>query len=162
MELHGKYSFQYVSDLIDGMLRVMDTDELKALKNRHISARQLLINIPEVKRDAAESGDIAASAQRYLEEYNLETERLLNGKRLVNLLAVIGAAAGLIGLPAAFEKTKSRILLILPVLLCFGCAAAADGINMSLGLGQMYTALFTAIFAAIQLLIILPKKKQIV
>ena len=72
---------------------------------------------------------------------------------------MIGAAAGVIGIPAAYEKIKSRFWLLAPVVVCLCCAVAADGVNMALGLGQMYTALFTAIFAAIQLLILLPKKK---
>ena len=68
---------------------------------------------------------------------------------------------GLVGLPAAFEKTRKRFWLLAPVLLCLGCAVGADGVNMSLGLGQMYTALVTAIFALIQLLVVLPKQKTI-
>ena len=51
-------------------------------------------------------------------------------------------------------------MLIAPAAVCLVCAAAADGINMSLGLGQMYTALFTSIFALIHLLIVLPEKKS--
>ena len=140
--------------------RILETDELKRLKNRHISAKQLLVSIPEVKRAFSESGDLVGSAQHYLEQYERETERLQKGKRLVNLLAVIGAVAGVIGIPAAYEKIKSRFMLIAPVAVCLVCAAAADGINMSLGLGQMYTALFTAIFALIHLLIVLPEKKS--
>ncbi len=139
--------------------RLVETEELKRLKNRHISARQLLINVSEVKTRAAETGDLVESAREYLEAYRQESETLSNGKRLVNLLAVLGGAAGLLGIPGAFEKLKRRVFLLGPVLLCLACAAAADGVNMSLGLGQMYTALFTAIFALIQLLIVLPKKK---
>ncbi len=142
--------------------RILETDELKRLKNRHISAKQLLINVPEVKKAFAESGDLPGSAAGYLEEYKQETEKLLRGKRVINVLALIGGVAGLAGIPAAYELIRSRFWLLAPVLVCLGCAAAADAINMQLGLGQMYTALFTAIFALIQLLILLPKKKTAV
>ena len=140
---------------------LMETDELKLLKNRHISARQLLINIPEVKSSYAETEDLEVSARSYLEDYREETRRLNQGRRLINLLAVLGGVFGVLGIPGAYEKLRGRFWLIAPVLLCLGCAAAADWVNMRLGLGQMYTALFTAIFAVIDLLIILPRKKAL-
>ena len=139
--------------------QLLETDQLRSLRNRHISARQLLVNIPEIKKDFAESGDLIQSAERFLENYRSETQRLYRGRRLLNLLAVIGGIAGILGIPSAYERLRGRFWLLAPVLVCLACAAGADVINMRLGLGQMYTALFTALFAAIQLLIILPKKK---
>ena len=140
--------------------KLMETDELRDLKNRHATARQLLINVPEIKAAYLETEDLASSASAYLETYSAQTQRLYDGKRLLNLLAIVGGVMGLVGLPAAFEKTKRRFWLIAPVLLCLLCAAAADGINMRLGLGQMYTALVTAVFAFLQLLIVSPKQKS--
>ena len=140
--------------------QTVTTEELRDLKNRHLSARQLVLNVPEVKAASAADGDVAGSARAYLERYGQETERLYRGKRLLNLIAIIGGALGFAGIPAAFEKLRGRFWLICPVLLCLGCAAGADYINMSLGLGQMYTALFTGIFAFLQLLIVLPKKRR--
>ncbi len=140
---------------------LMETDQLKLLKNRHISARQLLINIPEVKSGYAETGDLESSARAYLEDYRAESQRQYQGLRLVNLLAVLGGVFGILGIPGAYEKLRGRFWLVAPVVLCLGCAVTADAVNMRLGLGQMYTALFTAIFAAVHLLIILPKKKAI-
>ena len=74
-------------------------------------------------------------------------------------LAVFGALAGFAGIPAAFEKTKKRFWLIAPAAICLVCACAADGISMYLGLGQMYTVIAAAIFAAAQLAAALPKAK---
>ena len=139
--------------------KLMETEELKALKNKHISTRQLLIQPPEVKRMVSEGGDLVQSAESYLESYRAETQRLYTGRRLLNLLAVIGGIAGILGIPTAYEKIRGRFWLLSPVVICLGCAIGADAINMRLGLGQMYTALFTAIFAALQLLILLPKEK---
>ena len=139
--------------------KLLETDELRDLKNRHATARQLLVNVPEIKALYLETDDLAASAASYLTDYGERTQQLYHGKQLLNILAIIGGLAGVAGIPAAFEKTRSRFLLIVPVLLCLGCAVGADGINMNLGLGQMYTALVTAIFALIQLLTILPKQK---
>lgn len=140
--------------------QTLTTEELRDLKNRHLSARQLVLNVPEVKAASAADGDVAGSARAYLAQYGRETERLYQGKRLLNLIAIVGGALGFVGIPAAFEKLRGRFWLIAPVLLCFGCAAGADYINMSLGLGQMYTALFTGIFALLQFLIVLPKKRR--
>ena len=139
--------------------KLLENEELKDLTNRRNSARQLLLNVAEVKNESAESGDLPGAAEGYLERYRAETQALDEGRRRVNVLAILGAAAGLLGIPGAFELTKKRVLLLAPVLLCLGFAAGADWLHVSLGLGQMYTALFTAIFAAIQFLIVLPKKK---
>ena len=142
--------------------KLLENEELKDLTNRRNSARQLLLNVAEVKNESAESGDLPGAAEGYLERYRAETQALDEGRRRVNVLAILGAAAGLLGIPGAFELTKKRVLLLAPVLLCLGFAAGADWLHVSLGLGQMYTALFTAIFAAIQFLIVLPKKKTAV
>ena len=142
--------------------KLLENEELKDLTNRRNSARQLLLNVAEVKSESAESGDLPGAAGSYLERYRAETQALDEGRRRVNVLAILGAAAGLLGIPGAFELTKKRVLLLAPVLLCLGFAAGADWLHVSLGLGQMYTALFTAIFAAIQFLIVLPKKKAAV
>ena len=139
--------------------KILENEELKDLTNRRNSARQLLLNVAEVKSESAESGDLPGAAGSYLERCRAETQALDQGRRRVNVLAILAAAAGLLGIPGAFELTKKRVLLLAPVLLCLGFAAGADWLHVSLGLGQMYTALFTAIFAAIQFLIVLPKKK---
>ena len=88
--------------------KLVETEGLKRLKNRRISTRQLLISQGEVKARTEETGDLVRSAREFLEDYRQETERLSRGRRLINLLAVIGAAAGVIGIPAAYEKIKSR------------------------------------------------------
>ena len=72
---------------------------------------------------------------------------------------ILGALAGFIGIPAAFEKTKSRFWLIAPVLLCFGCAVGAEIQCRMLGRGDSYSALAAAVFAAIQLALVIPKEK---
>ena len=140
--------------------RTLEADALKDLRARHASARQLLLNVPEVKEGAAGDDDLADSARRWLKTYAAETARLHDGKKLINILAVVGGAMGVLGIPAAYELIRKRFLLIAPVLLCLGCAAAAELLNMALGLGQHYVALFTAIIAFFHLLIVLPRSKK--
>lgn len=140
--------------------RTLDADALRDLRSRHATARQLLVNIPEVKAGMTDDSDLADSARTWLDTYVRETQRLYKGRIVLNALAVFGGAMGILGIPAAYELIRSRFLLITPVLLCMVCAAGAEALNMALGLGQQYAALFTAIFALLQLLIVLPKAKK--
>ena len=69
--------------------------------------------------------------------------------------------AGILGIPGAYELLKGRFFQLVPVLVCLGCTAGAESLQVTESLGQHYAALFTAIFAALQLLILLPKKKKL-
>ena len=140
--------------------QTLDADELKELRNRHTSARLLLVNVPEVKSGMDSEEQLVASARAYLDTYSRETGRLYKGKLLVNVLSVLAGIMALAGIPSAYELLRSRFLLLAPVVLCLVCAAGAEGLNLVLGQGQLYGTLFTAIFALLQLLIVLPKSKQ--
>ena len=140
--------------------RTLDAEAMRDLRSRHAAARQLLVNIPEVKAGMTDDADLADSARVWLNTYAQETERLYKGRLFLNALTVFGGAMGILGIPAAYELLRKRFLLIAPVLLCMLCAAGAEALNMALGLGQQYAALFTAIFALLQLLIVLPKAKK--
>ncbi len=139
--------------------QLLDTDEIKELENKRASMRILLTKPASVKAAVEAGGDVAESAGTYLTAYRSETQRLYTGRMIMCALAVLGALAGFAGMSAAFEKTKKRFWLIAPVVLCLVCACAADGISMYLGLGQMYTVIAAAIFAAVQLAAALPKAK---
>ena len=140
--------------------RTLDADALKDLRSRCISSRQLLMNIPEVRAMTEDESELAENARSWLGTYAQETERLYQGKRLINILAIISGVMAVLGIPAAFELLKSRFFLIVPVLLCMVSAAGAEALNLYLGEGQHYFGLFTAIFAFIQLLIVLPRVKK--
>lgn len=140
---------------------ILSTDEKRELENKHSSARALLKNIDEIAALVDTGGEIAESAESYLAQYKQDAQRIYDGRRLICAFALLAGASGFVGIPAAFEKTKKRFWLIAPVLLCLLCSCACDGINMHLGLGQMYAALFTAIFALLQLLIVIPRNKPV-
>ena len=139
--------------------QLMDADEIKELENKRTSMKILLTKPASVKAAVEAGGDVAESAGIYLTEYRSETQRLFTWRVIMCTLAVFGALAGFAGRPAAFEKTKKRFWLIAPAAICLVCACAADGISMYLGLGQMYTVIAAAIFAAVQLAAALPKAK---
>ncbi len=138
----------------------LNADELKELKNNCSSARQLLLSVPEVKKTADETGELAAAARSFLYSYEKETLKLYRGRFVVNVLSVIGGVMALVEILAAYELIKKRFLLIAPPLICLLCAVGAEVIDVHLGLRQLYVAIVTAIFALVQLMIVLPKKKR--
>lgn len=140
--------------------RTLDADTLKDLRSRYISSRQLLMNIPEVRAMTEDESRLADNARVWLATYAQETRRLYQGKRVINILAIVSGVMAVLGIPAAFELVKSRFFLIAPVLLCMVSAAGAEALNLYIGKGQHYFGLFTAIFAFIQLLIVLPRVKK--
>jgi hypothetical protein len=113
-----------------------------------------------VKTAAEENGDLAASARSYLGTYEKRTAELKRGRGIVNILAMAAGALALMEIPAAYELVKKRFLLIAPAALCLLCAAVAAALYALLGLGQMYAALAVAVFALVQLLIVLPRRKR--
>ena len=108
--------------------------------------------------DAGE--ELGSAAQAYLDETLRTAEDIFARRRAACLLMVFGAVYGLIGIPAAFESVKNRLLLILPVLHCLACAAGAEQILWKLGRGLSYSCLAVMAFALLQLLISRPKKKK--
>lgn len=137
-----------------------ETDSLKDLQNRHTAARLVLTNVPEIKSRMTDEESIPAAAEAYLRSYREQSETLFKAKRLMNWLAVAGGVLGALGIPAAYELIKKRFWLIAPVLLCMGCSAAAEAVSLRLGIRQFYVALITAIFALVQLMIVLPRRKR--
>jgi hypothetical protein len=104
-----------------------------------------------------DGADLMSAAEDYAAQYAADTEHRYTGRMWVNLLMLLGALCGCIGIPVAFEKIKNRGMLIIPVLLSLACAVAAEIQCLQLGRGNSYSALAVAIFAGIQLLLVLPK-----
>ena len=139
--------------------RTLEADALKDLRSRYTTARLLLVNVPEIKAGMGPDGDPEQSARAWLKSYGERTQELYHGKQLVCLLALAGGVLALLCVPTAYELIRSRTLLIVPPIACALCAAAAEGVHLMLGLKQNYLAIFTAIFALVHFVIVLPKKK---
>ena len=139
--------------------RLVTVDEKKAIEQKHRSARILLMQEEGIAAAVDAGGDLIESARSFIQTSREEAQRHHELMYAVNALAVAGGVLGLLSIPGSFEKTKRRLLLILPTVLCLACALAADGLNMYLGLGQMYTALAVIIGAVLHLAAILPKNK---
>jgi len=132
----------------------------KELEQEERSLRLLLL-----KRDAVaernEAGvKLTEAARLSAQEIEDEAEYQYQGRRLAYALLIAAGVLGFFGIPAAFEKTKSRFWLIAPVLLCLLCACGAEYVCLRLGRGSSYSAIGGAIFALIQLLVATPRVKK--
>ena len=106
--------------------------------------------------DGAELGEVAA---QYADEYYAEFNREHTARIAISVLEVLGGILGLCCIPAAFEKCRSRLVLVVPAVAAFVCAAAAEIVAVALALGQCYAALPTLVFAPLYLLAAAPKNK---
>jgi len=145
--------------VLDKML--VSTDEKRDMENEYRSARLILMQEGNIKAQVNEGSSLVESTEAYLQASRAKAQQTYNGLLAVNILAVLGGVLGLLCIPSAFEKLRARSMLLLPALLCLLCSIGADGLNMALGLGQMYTALAAAIFALVYLLVVFPKDKTI-
>lgn len=139
----------------------LSVDEIKELEQRRRSARIILMQEDGIESRVEAGVQLLDSTEEYLAEGRAQARLGHAMLYLINILAVAGGVFGLLSIPGAFEKFRGRIMLVLPPLLCFLCAVAADVINSLQGHGQMYTALFTAIIALLHLLLVLPRKKAV-
>lgn len=139
--------------------RLVSVDEKKEMERKHRSARIVLMQEEAIASAVNAGGDLIESARAYVQNGRDAAQRHHSFLYAINILALAGGVMGLLSIPGSFEKTKRRLLLILPTVLCLACALAADGLNMYLGLGQMYTALAAALAAVLHLATVLPKNK---
>lgn len=134
-------------------------DDKKELEQQRSYLRAVLLDRDGISRRTAEGMELSAAATEYLSAQRTENLRGFRGRAAAYSLMVIGAIAGFAGIPAAFERIKKRSMLVLPPIVCFACAAAAEGICLALGRGSSYSAIGAMIFAAIQILLVLPGRK---
>ena len=73
--------------------------------------------------DGAELGEVAA---QYADEYYAEFNREHTARIAISVLEVLGGILGLCCIPAAFEKCRSRLVLVVPAVAAFVCAAGGD------------------------------------
>lgn len=140
--------------------RSEEADEQNTLEQQQKSLRMSLLSREEIQARVEAGEEPGEAALSYAKEREDTAEREYGSRRVACLLMLFGALYGLLGIPAAFEATKSRLMLTLPVLHCFGFAAGAEQILWKLGRGLSYSCLAVMLFALLQLLISRPKKKK--
>lgn len=137
-----------------------EVSDRKELERRETSVRLMLLEREEIQTRVDGGMKLLEASDDYAAQMLADTEKNYSNSLLISLLMILGGVAGFAGLPAAFEKTNSRFWLIAPVLLCLGCGAAAEILCRMHGRGDSYSALGAAIFALIQLALVIPKKKK--
>ncbi len=147
------------ADMLDKML--VSVDELKELEDSRRSARIILMQEDEIEAMVNDGGDLGESTRSFLEQQRSSAQYDHWILYVINTLAVVGGVLGILCIPGSYELLRSRLLLIAPPLLCLLCAAAAYGLNLYHGLGQMYTALFAAMGALFHLVIVIPRNKPV-
>lgn len=134
-------------------------EEQKTAEQRQRSLRAILLSREEIRQRSDAGEELAAAATAYAEESEQTAQTVFQTRRRACLLMLSGAALALLGLPAAFEAIRSRFMLLFPVLLCLGCAAAAEVLFVRMGRGHSYSALAAAGAALLQLTVSLPRAK---
>lgn len=134
-------------------------EQLKKDEQKLSSTRAHLKNYDGVAEKLDAGMALDAAAKEYADEFYNEYNRLYKGRIVICIAEILGGLVGLICLPAAFEKLKSRFILIAPAVLSFICAAAAEALGLYLGLGQSYEVMPVMIFAAVYLACALPQNK---
>ena len=138
----------------------VQAETLKDLESREKSVRLMLLDRDGIRERTEQGMELLAAADDYAALLLRQIQERFGGRLWVGGLMALAAASGFAGIPAAFEKSKSRFWLIAPVLSCLLCAAGVEALCRYLGRGDSYSALGTGVFALIQLALVIPKKKK--
>lgn len=137
----------------------LSAKERKELEKRQTSLRLTLTGYEEIKALVDGGAELADAAEQYAVSLARENAQADALRLAACVLMIVGAVAGFLGIPAAYEKLKGRFLLIAPPAVCFVCAAAAELICVLSGRGSTYSAIGVMIFAAVQIAVVLPEMK---
>lgn len=134
-------------------------DEKKEDERKLSSTRAALKNYDGVAALLTESDDLAACAESYSDSFFAELNQNRTLRLIIAALEVVGGALGFLCLAPAYEKSKSRFMLLAPAAASLLLAAAALCTALYFGFGMNYAALPVLIFAPVYLLTAAPKNK---
>ena len=134
-------------------------EERKEDEQKLGATRRTLRSYDGIKAKLTDGAELGEAAAQYADEYYAGSNREHTARIAISVLEVLGGILGLCCIPAAFEKCRSRLVLIAPAVAAFVCAAAAEIVAVALVLGQCYAALPTLVFAPLYLLAAAPKNK---
>ena len=135
-------------------------DELQDCKKRISSLSVLLKTNPQIKAKTDKGGDLETAAEAECIRMAQSNKQYYTLSLVTCALLLLSGAAGIAEVPAAYEKTKSRVLLLLPVIVFLVCTAGAELVT-ELNKGErQYAAIAAFVIGLIHLLIILPRDKM--
>ena len=143
-------------------LKIMQSDliQLKSDEKHLSSTETLLLANDDIKQANKTGTGIYEAGKAEIDNLEKSFHKEYVSRLTMWGLAIAAAICAFIGIPAAFEKTKSRVMLILPIVLYTLFSALACFIAYYIGRGISYSTLFAAIFGLIQLIVTLPKGKD--
>lgn len=149
---------------LEAEARELSADKAEAERRKDQEQRERAVRLMlEEREDVArlmEGGmDLLTAAETAAEQIREQADTMCRGRRTAAMLMIAGALLGFAGIPTAFERTRSRLLLQVPPVLCAACAAGAELLCRELGRGDSYAALAAGGAALIHLLISMPKTK---
>lgn len=130
-------------------------DELKADEQRMTSSMVTLTNNENIKSAVDGGEDMITASRNEITRFTDSMHHDFKYRVIACGLMLFAALMGFVDIPAAFEKTKSKFLLIAPVVLFVLCCGGAEGISLWLGRGNMYSAISAGAFGIIQLLLMI-------
>lgn len=139
-----------------------ELEQRKQDENKLSSTRLLLKKYAGISERLDTGVELAESAKAYADEFHADYNRSYKLRLLLCALEIVGGVVGLFCIPAAYEKSKSRTLLLVPAVLSLVCAVAVEAIGVASGLGKVYAAVPAIIFALLYLLAAAPKARKIV
>ncbi len=145
------------ADIADLQERV---NEIRSDERRLVSLRVSMTANERIKQDYAHSENLVAAAENELARSEHEYQKTFLLRSTMSVLMTLAAAAAFIGMPAAFEKTKSRKLLVVPVVWFSLLSAATSALNILYEQRLHYLAFFAFLFGIIQLILVVPKEKD--
>lgn len=134
-------------------------DEKKEDERKLSSTRAALKNYDGVAALLTENDDLAACAESYSDSFFAELNQNRTLRLIIAALEVVGGALGFLCLAPAYEKSKSRFMLLAPAVASLLLAAAALCMALYFGFGMNYAALPVLIFAPVYILAAAPKNK---
>ena len=137
-----------------------ELSSLRADDSRLRSLRASFTANEGIAASMKKGSDILALARREASAELKDYKKQFRLDLAENIAMVISAAFAVIGVPAAFEKRRSRAALLAPAWLFTIFAAAADGIRIATDWEQQYAALCAAIIGVIYLLTLKEEKAE--
>lgn len=135
-------------------------DELRTADRRKTSLKVLLMTNENIKEAMKKSSDLISVSQKECARFEKEYKKVFFLKTAMSVLLILAGAAAVAGIPAAFERTKSRTWLILPVVLFTVLSLAAEGLCEIAAEKRQYAAIGCAIAGIIQLIAVLPRNRE--
>ncbi len=134
-------------------------NEIKADERRLVSLRVSLTANEQIKSEYERSDNVISAAKNELTRSSQAYKRLFLLRLAMCLLMILCAVCAFFGIPAAFEKKKSRAMLVTPVVLFILFAAGVNAVNLILEQRLQYLAFGAFLFGLIQLAVILPREE---